>query len=107
MQMGIAALGTDMVVAEDMLSMFDPDAGYPFNISDELVTMAKTAPYVEDEDEHVTAVIEMLEALTVECPWVPLYDTPMYMLHSARVGNINDCGSATYVYYFGDMTVEG
>ncbi|MCC8101034.1 MAG: ABC transporter substrate-binding protein [Clostridiales bacterium] len=106
LEMGVVAMGTDMVVTEDMLSMFDPDAGYPFNISDELIEMAQTAPYIEDEEEHAAAVIEMLEQLTVECPWVPLYDTPMYMVYSSRVGNVNDCSSATYVFYFGDMTIE-
>lgn len=107
MQMGIAAMGTDMVVVEDMLSMFDPQAGYPFSVSDELISMVRTAPTIQDDAERRAAVIEVLERLTVECPWVPLYDTPMYCVYRNTVSGVNDCSAATYVYYFADMTVAG
>lgn len=107
MEMGLTAMGTDMVSTEGMLTMFDPDKGYPFSITDDLLQKVRAVPTVEDEEEHMAAVTEVLNQLAVECPWVPLYDSPMYMVHSSRVGNVNECGCATYVYYFGDMTIEG
>lgn len=107
MEMGLVAMGTDMVTAEQMLSMLDPNAGYPFNISATLIEMAQTAPYITDDAERYAAVTEALKQMTVECPWVPLYDTPMYMIHSARVGNVIASSAGTYAFYFGDMTIEG
>lgn len=107
LEMGLLAMGTDMVSVEGMFSMFSPEQGYPFkNITDDLVNKAETVPLIEDKEEHEAAVIDTLNQLAVECPWVPLYDNPMYAVHSNRVGNVNECGAATYVYYFGDMTVE-
>ena len=107
MQMGITAMATDMVGVEDMMSMFDPESGYPFSLSDEIIEMVQTAPYIQDDAERQAAVIELLNALNEACPWVPLYDSPMYCVYSNRVGNVLDCSCATYAYYFGDMTIEG
>ena len=102
----IAAMATDMVVAEDMMSMFDPDAGYPFPATDELVQQAKTAPYIKDDAERETEMLKLLNMVNEEGLWVPLFDNPMYMAYSNRLGNINDCGCATCVFYFSDMTLN-
>lgn len=107
MQMGITAMATNMVSVEDMMTMFDPDAGYPFNISDELIEKIQTAPYIQDDAEREAAMIDLLNALNEACPWVPLYDSPYYCVYNNRVGNVLDCCCATYAYYFGDMTIEG
>lgn len=88
MQMGMTAMATDMVGLEDMMSMFDPDAGYPFSISDELINMAKTVPTIADDAERHEAMKALLEQLNVECPWVPLYDSPFYMVYNNRVDNM-------------------
>lgn len=106
MQMGISVFGTDMVGVEDMLSMLDPNSGYSFNISEELIAAAQEAPAITDDEERKAAVIDVLNQMAVECPWVPLYDTPMYMVYADRVGNVLDSSAATCVYYFGDMTIE-
>lgn len=107
MQMGITAMATNMVSVEDMMTMFNPDSGYPFNISDELIEKIQTAPYIQDDAEREAAMIDLLNSLNEACPWVPLYDSPYYCVYSNRVGNVLDCCCATYAYYFGDMTIEG
>ncbi len=103
LEFGLTAMATDMVGLEDMMSMFDPDAGYPFPLSDELLEMVKTAPYIQDDDERYDAMIELIKQLLIECQWTPLYDNPMYMAYNSRVTNINDCGAGTCVFYFADM----
>ncbi len=103
LEFGLTAMATDMVGLEDMISMFDPDAGYPFPLSDKLLEMVKTAPYIPDDNERYDAMIELINQLLVECQWTPLYDTPMYMAYNSRVTNINDCGAGTCVFYFADM----
>ncbi len=107
MQMGLTAMATDMVSTENMVSMFTPEDGYKFNISDDLISMAQTAPQIQDDAERKEAMTKLLEQLNVECPWVPLYDSPMYMVYNSRVGNVLDCSCATYAFYFGDMTING
>ena len=107
MQMGLTAMATDMVSAEDMMSMFTPDGGYPFNISEDLINQAQTAPKIVDDAERKEAMTKLLQDLNVACPWVPLYDSPMYMVYNSRVGNVLDCSCATYAFYFGDMTING
>ena len=107
MAFGIAALGTDMMCTEDLITMFDSEnGGYPFPCEGELLELLRTAPFTDDDEERVAGITRALELCGEECFWVPLYDSPAYMAHTARVGNVNDCGAATYVYYFGDMTRE-
>ena len=107
MQMSITSMATDMVGLEDMVIMFDTESGgYPFSLSDEVLEMIRTAPYIEDDDERYAAMQELMEALNEACPWVPLYDTTFFTVYNSRVGGVNDCSPATYVYYFGDMTIE-
>lgn len=106
LEFGITAMATDIVVAEDMMSMFDPDAGYPFPLSDELLQLVKNAPYIADNAERETEMLKLLNQINAEGLWVPLFDNPMYMAYSNRLGNINDCGCATAVFYFSDMTLK-
>lgn len=67
---------------------------------------AQAVPTITDDGERREAVIDVLNQMAVECPWVPLYDTPMYMVYADRVGNVQGSSAATCVYYFGDMTIE-
>ena len=67
MDLSIVAMGTDMVSVEDMLSMFDPVAGYPFPISDELLEMVRSAPLVQDDDARFTEVVKTLNMLAEGC----------------------------------------
>lgn len=106
LEFGVIAMATDMVVAEDMMSVFDPDAGYPFPVSDALLQQVKTAPYIADDATRETEMLKLLNMVNEEGLWVPLFDNPMYMAYSDRLGNVNDCGCATCVFYFSDMTLK-
>ena len=106
-EFSMTAMATDMVGAEDMMSMFDPQAGYPFPLSDEALELVQTAPYIEDDAERYDAMIKLLNIVNEEGLWTALYDCPNYMAYSNKVGNINDCGAGTCVFYFADMTVAG
>ena len=104
MDFSIVAMGTDMVGVEDMLSMFDPEAGYPFPISDELLEMVRSAPLVQDDDERFAEVVKTLNMLAEECVWVPLFDAPTYYAYNSSVQGLLDVSAATCVFYVGDMS---
>jgi len=106
MAMGMVEFGTDMVSVEGMITMFDVDGGgFPFNISEEFVEETKKV-YTVAEEDRIELVTGLLQRMVDECPLVPLFDTPFYSVRNKRVGNVLDCSPATYVYYFGDMTIE-
>lgn len=103
-QMSVAAMCTDMVGTEDMISMFDPEAGYPFDLSDETMEKVKTVPYIQDDAERYEKMVDLISVLYTECPWVPLFDGPMYYGYNADVQGLIDCSAATCVFYVGDLS---
>ena len=104
MDFSIVAMGTDMVGTEDMLSIYDPDAGYPLPVSDELVQMVKNAPTIADDDERYAEVVKTIERAVEEAAWVPLFDAPMYYAYNSSLKGTVDVTAATCVMYVGDMS---
>ena len=104
MDFSIAAMGTDMVGTEDMLSIYNPNGGYPLPVSDELVQMVKNAPTIADDDERYAEVVKTIELAVEEAAWVPLFDAPMYYAYNSSVKGTVDVTAATCVMYVGDMS---
>ena len=104
MDFSIVAMGTDMVGTEDMLSIYDPNAGYPLPVSDELVQMVKNAPTIADDDERYAEVVKTIELAVEEAAWVPLFDAPMYYAYNSSLKGTVDVTAATCVMYVGDMS---
>ena len=108
LQMFVVGLGTDMQNVQLMLPLlFGPDSTYSFSVSDDFKAgIARLDECVAAGGDPHDAIADVCSRMAVECPIVPLYDVNYHDVYRREVGNVSPSSSGTYVYYFGDYTIE-